>query len=71
MRAFWFVFQIALMIFGTAFTYIHRPHDEWWWLIPPLFGFCFAYWVTWAIFKIIDGQSKARRLLSRARGLWS
>lgn len=66
----WFVIQLALMAVGTAYTYIHRPHDEWWWLIPPIFGFAFSYWVTWAVFKIIDAPIKVRRFVRRVKALW-
>lgn len=70
MNRMWFLIQIVLMVIGTAFTYIHRPNDNGWFWIPPLFGFCFSYWVTWAIFKLIDAPSKVGRLLRRAKALW-
>ena len=66
----WFALQIALMVIGTVAVYIYRPDDEWVFLIAPIAGFCFAYWVTWAIFKIIDAPTRVRRLVHRAKALW-
>ncbi len=66
----WFVLQICLMVIGTIATYNYRPDGEWRFVLSPIAGFCFAYWVTWAILKIRDVPTRAKPLLDRARAFW-
>lgn len=69
-RALWILLQIALFIIGTVATYNYRPDSEARFVLAPLAGFCFAYWVTWAISKLMDAPLNARRLLYRVRSFW-
>lgn len=66
----WFLLQIVLFIIGTVAVYFYRPDGEGQWIIAPIAGFCFAYWVTWALSKLIDVPPKAARFLQAIRAFW-
>ena len=73
----WFVVQIVLMVIGFVATYrfglsLNDPEETEGMRIflASVAGFCFSYWVTWAIFKFIDAPTRVRNLLSRAKALW-
>lgn len=59
------------MVIGTVATYNYRPDGEWRFFISPIAGFCFSYWVTWGITKLIDAPLRGKNLLRRTKALWS